>query len=62
MHLIRRRTTCRVPGHGTRCEVAYEKPTRFERSTEERQALEFEQFAETDEESDLRVAPDGDSI
>jgi hypothetical protein len=43
---IRRRTTCRVPGHGTRCEVAHEKPSRFERCTEERLALEFEEAAE----------------
>lgn len=42
MNLIRRRTTCPVPGHGARCVVAEEKPTRHVRVTEERLALEFE--------------------
>lgn len=42
---IRRRTTCAVPGHGTRCEVAQEKPTRFVRGRTERMALQFEETA-----------------
>ena len=45
---IRRRTTCRVEGHGTRCEVAHEKPNRWPRTTERRLALDYEQAANTE--------------
>jgi len=45
---IRRRTTCTVPGHGTRCEPAREKDTDHYRCTEERLALEYELVAEGD--------------
>lgn len=44
--MIRRRTTCPVPGHGTRCEVAEEKDTRYPRATEEWLALKWERLAD----------------
>lgn len=43
--MIRRRTTCRVPGHGTWCGPAQEKDDGFPRPLEERLALEFENWA-----------------
>lgn len=45
---IRRRTTCSVPEHGTRCEVSQEKADRYPRCLEERLALEYERVAEGD--------------
>lgn len=42
---LRRRTTCRIPGHGTGCEVAHEKADRWPRTTERRLVLEFERAA-----------------
>lgn len=43
---IRRRTTCPVPGHGTRCEPSRERAKYdYYRSTEERLAMEFELLA-----------------
>jgi len=40
---LRKRSTCSVPGHGTRCEVAREiGASRYARTTEKRLAMEFE--------------------
>jgi hypothetical protein len=49
MNRIRRRTTCTVPGHGTRCIAVWERGEgagEHYRSTEERLAMEFEEIAE----------------
>lgn len=37
--LVHRRTTCPTFGHGSRCEVAQDKPDRYPRTTEEAHAL-----------------------
>lgn len=42
MNLLRRKTTCRVPKHGTWCEVSQEKETRYSRTTEEYLAIKIE--------------------
>lgn len=47
---LRRLTRCTVPGHGTRCEVAAEKPDRWTRSREKVLVLEYEQNANGEEE------------
>lgn len=41
-NLIRRRTTCVVPGHGTHCEPSQERDNYHSRTTEEQLALSFE--------------------
>lgn len=43
--MIKRKTTCRIPGHGTTCEVAAEILQRHPRTTEERLALAYENMA-----------------
>jgi hypothetical protein len=43
---MRRRTTCTVPGHGTRCIAVWERgPDDYCRTTEERLALRLEEIA-----------------
>jgi hypothetical protein len=44
--VIRRRTNCPVPGHGTRCEASREQSTHYARSTERALALRYEEAAE----------------
>ena len=41
--MLRKRSQCSVPGHGTRCEVAQERGfARYARTTEKRLAMKFE--------------------
>ena len=42
MQLLRKRTTCIVPEHGTDCEPSREKDTRYNRTTEKRITLKLE--------------------
>jgi len=42
---MRRLTRCVVPGHGTRCEAARDRDSRYVRCTERRRALAYEQAA-----------------
>jgi hypothetical protein len=48
MRWIRRRTHCRVPGHGTHCLAVWENGNdgQHYRTTEERMAMEYEMTAE----------------
>ena len=46
MNVIRRKTTCPVPGHGTRCEVSRERGGRFPRPTETRLVMRYETIAD----------------
>jgi hypothetical protein len=48
MKWIRRRTNCRVPGHGTGCLAVWENGASgdYYRPTEERMAMEYELAAE----------------
>lgn len=42
---MKRLTHCTVPGHGTRCEAAQGRDSRYERCTERRRAFAYEQAA-----------------
>lgn len=44
-NLVRRRTTCQVPEHGTWCSVSQERDKRYDRATEEHMAMDFEATA-----------------
>jgi len=45
MPRLRKRTNCRVKGHGTKCEVAKEKDFKYPRITEIRLIMKYEQSA-----------------
>lgn len=46
--MLRKRTRCSVPGHGTRCEVARRVLSIYSRTTEKRLFLEYERTANED--------------